>query len=327
MCILISMNTSYKNSELVHDKNHTSLLVLGGLLMLTAGVSFLPASRFGAQPVVHRYARLDLSAPGTLDQVAQDADNDGAVSWKEFIAGSLDIPATQAADQETTKGLASDPRTIAALNDPNNLTSSFSKNLYIASTVLQKNGVTDPANEQETINQLLKEEVSKLQPVTYTEGNVKVGTEDTATALKVYGNAVAKILDGFITEQSIVNDLTGLASFTESGDEADLAPLFISKTRVATALEKLLALRVPKSAVSAHVKVLNNIGTFSNTLNDLSRAYDDPVRATVALKRYPDDAVLALRTFPELSAFFKEKGLAFSAKEAGYVFIVGYTAK
>lgn len=310
-----------------HEKPFGPILAIGGLTLLTIGISFLPASWFGINPVVRKYEPLNLTSLGTIEQVAQDNDNDGTISWKEFIAGSLDISPAQVNDSEITKSIASDPRAIASLNDPNNLTSSFSKNLYVASTLLQKNGITDPTREQETMNQLLAGEAAKIQQSSFTDNDVKKGTSDTSAALKVYGNAVATILGGIISEESIEGDLTALAAFTESKDEADLAPVFKSKARVSSAMEKLLTLQVPPSAVSVHVKALNNIGAFSGTLSDFSRAYDDPLRATLAINHYPDDAVQALRTFPEFAAFFKEKRVTFSAKEAGYVFVVGYTGK
>lgn len=320
------MNTSQGGKVVGDEKNYSSFLVLGTLLVLTIGVSLLPASWFGVRSVTQRYKPLDLSIPNAIDQVAQDTNRDGTVSWKEFVAGSLDIPASEVG-QDTAKDLQADPRSIAALNDPNNLTSSFSKNLYIASTVLQQNGVTDQKSEQETINQLVKEEATKVQPTTYTIANIKIGKDDSKAAVKAYGNAVASILNGFITEQSIVDDITALGNFTNSNDEADLASIFKSKSRVSLTLQKLLDLSVPPSAVVVHVQALNNIGTFSQTLNNLSKAFDDPMRATLAIKRYPDDAVTALHTFPQLAAFFKEKGVTFSEKDTGYVFVVGYTGK
>ncbi|MEZ0208622.1 MAG: hypothetical protein ACAH17_00390, partial [Candidatus Paceibacterota bacterium] len=218
-----------------------------------------------------------------------------------------------------------DPREIASLNDPNNLTSSFSKNLYIASTALVQNGIDDPQSEQETINQLLKKEAEKVQPTTYTSQDVKLGTSDSSSSLKLYGNAVALILNGLITEQTITEDLMSVGKYTSTGNESDLAVLIRSSANLSEALQKLRLLSVPPSAVSIHIQILNTLGTFANTVTGLSHAYEDPVRATLAFNRYPNDAVAVLQSFPRLSAFFASKNITYTSKEAGYIYVVGYT--
>jgi hypothetical protein len=310
------------------DKRGTeSLLILFGMILLMIVVSFVPASWFGIHPVAHTYAPLNLSSLGAIQEAGEDLDSDGIISWKEFVAGSLDITPEESTAFASTSTFSYDPREIASLNDPNNLTSSFSKNLYIASTALVQNGVTDPQSEQETINQLIKKEAEKIQPTTYTVSDVKSGSSDQAAALKTYGNAVAQILKSLITEQSVTDDLTSIGVFSDTRNETDLAPLIRNSAKTSEALQKLRNVSVPPSAVTLHVSILNSVGTFTNTLSDLSRAYDDPVRATLAVNHYSEDVVQVLQSFPKLAAFFKERNIAFSAKEAGYVYIVGYTGK
>jgi hypothetical protein len=320
-CILEDMN-ALPSPE--NKKGTESLLILFGMILITALVSFAPASWFGVRPANHAYAPLNLDSLDAVQTAGEDSNGDGSISWKEFVAGSLNLSPDSLSSTTT---FSYDPREVASLNDPNNLTSSFSKNLYIASTALEQNGVTDSTSEQETINQLIKKEAEKVQPTTYTSADVKVGTSDSSASLKTYGNAVASILNGFITQQSIIDDIQSIGSFSDTKSEADLAALIRDSAKVSEALQKLRAVSVPPSAVATHVQALNNIGTFSNTLGDMSRAYDDPVRATLAFNRYSEDAVKALQTFPFLASFFKTKNITFGAKDSGYVYIVGYTGK
>jgi hypothetical protein len=309
------------------NRKSEAVLLLVGVLLLTVGTSFLPASWFGIRQQVHTLPPLNLGSLNAIEASSQDTNNDGTISWKEYIAGSLNVPTDALNTVSSSATFSYDTRDMAALNDPNNLTSSFSKNLYIASTALEQNGVTDPQAEQDTVTQLIKTEAAKIKPTTYTASSVKIATSDTVSSLKIYGDAVATIMKGLVTVQSITDDMTSVASFTNSKDEADLVPVVKSTQRVQAALEKLLALPVPQSAVMIHVEILNRVGAYANVLNDLSRAYDDPIRATLAVGKYQDAAVQTLQIFPKLSQFFKEKSVTFSGKDAGYVYIVGYTGK
>lgn len=304
------------------EKIQTPLLLIGALVFLTLGVSLLPSSWFGIQKQVTRYQPLNLGTLATTGTTAVDTDQDGVVSWREYIAQSLNI-----SPEEATSSIELDPRDIAALNDKNNLTTSFTKNLYIASVALNQNGIDDPTTNQDTINQLIAKEAEKIKPVSYSLSSIRAGKDDSTSSLKTYGNSVASILNGMITEQSIAADLTAVGTYTTSLSEGDLMPVVLSEKKVSTALDKLLAVQAPPSLAQAHVQLVNAVGTYANTLHDLSVAFDDPVRATLALNHYPEDAAAIIHVFPLLAQFYKEKGITFSGKDAGYVYVVGYTGK
>ncbi len=301
------------------EKIQAPLLVIGILFVLTIGTSFLPASWFGIENKVTKYQPLNLGSLASIANEENDTDRDGIISWKEFVSQSLAIAPETAAEP-----LESDPRAIAALNDPNNLTSSFSKNLYIASAALTQNGIADEEKKQEAVTQLLAQEAARITPTTYTSASVRTGS-DTSAALKQYGNTMAGILRGLITEKTITDDLTSITIFVQSENEGDLLPLVKNTKRVGDALDKLLAVTVPPSAVVLHVDVLNRIGTFAATLENLANANDDPVRATLTIEKYGPNATEALRATPLLANFFKTKNSVFSAQEAGYLFTSGYT--
>lgn len=305
--------------EHLPHRERQPLLIVGFLLLLMLGVSLLPASWLGVKKQVVQLPPIDLSNIGSNPE--HDLDSDGTLSWKEFISSSLNL------SEETVVDIKPDPRAIAALNDPNNLSSSFTKNLYIASVALKDQGITDPSVEEATMIQLLSKEAEKLQPVVYTEASLKIGSDSSKAALKVYGNAVASALKGMITEESIVQDLTGLTNFVQSENEGDLLPLVKNRERAKSALSKLLAITVPPVAVNIHIDVLNRVGGYVETIDNLSRAFDDPIRATLALDIYLERSIEALRFVPLLSAFFSERNVVFSSQENGYVFTAGYTTQ
>lgn len=294
--------------------HNESILLVVGLVALLALSSFIPASWLGGEKKV-QYPLLSFED----SLMGNDTDGNGVTTWQEFISESLGTP-------ETTVPVETDPRTLASLNDPNNLTSSFTKNLYITSVALKENGIDDQAASQETINQLLAKEAQKLSTISYTRADIHIAKDDSVQALKTYGNSVGALLKDFITQKSISDDLTSLGNFTQSQNETDLVPLVQNAQHIQVIVNKLVALQVPPQAVDAHVEILNRIGQYSQVLTNLSLAYDDPVRATFVLDQYPGSAVAALQSIPYLGKFFNDKAVLFSSKEGGYLFTVGYTA-
>lgn len=304
-----------------HEKPFGPILAIGALVLLTLIASIVPASWFGIRPLKHTYGKIDLSDI-SLSEITEDADKDGSISWKEVITENLSP--SEIAEAESKKP---DPVAIAALNDPNNLTSSFSKNLYTVSTYLSKNQLNDPAAEQEVLNQLIAEEAAKIIPTMYTNKDVRVAKTEDKISVRAYGNSVASILEDMITEARIVEDFSSVASFVDTKDESDLVPLVKDYERVDAKLKKLLALSVPLSAASFHVIALNRVATYRDLLYNLSKAESDPIRATLFIQKYPETVISTLLVFKDVSPYFNLKNIVFTSKEPGYPFTVGYTLK
>jgi hypothetical protein len=291
-----------------------SLLALGMLLLLTLGVSFLPASWLGAKKESAQYPPLNLGALATFDSGASDANGDGITTWKEYITNSLNLP------ENATTSVETDARSIAQLNDTNNLTSSFTKNLYIASVALKENNITDPAVTQGALDQLVQKEYQKLNEPQYTKSSLKISTDNSPAALKAYGNSLGSILAGLITKDSISSQILSINSFVQSENEGDLLPIVSAALKSETAISKLLELSVPSTAIDVHLHMLNNFSSYATTLDNISKAYDDPLRATFAIHSYIDITLGALKTIGDMDAFLDNKNIVFASKDPGYLF-------
>jgi hypothetical protein len=220
-----------------------------------------------------------------------------------------------------------DPQVVANLNDPNNLTASFSKNLYTASAYLSKNQVNDPAAQQDVVNQLIAQEASKITTKQYSLSDINVTKTENKEAIKSYGNSVVSILGDMITEKKIQEDAESIARFTNTKDENDLLPLQKDFQAVDAKLTKLLALPIPPSAATYHILALNRVAAYRDTLYNLSVAANDPMRAMLFIQKYPEITLATLRTFSILTPYFDIQNITFSSREPGYVFTVGYTLK
>jgi len=297
------------------------LLFLGGLVLLTIATAFIPAKWFGIEPKAVTRARLDFSSISPSD-VANDTNNDNAISWKELIESTLGPT-----ERSEFEGKEADPKVIAELNDPNNLTASFSKNLYVASTYLSQDPNVTEETKQDVISQLIQQEAAKITPTTYGFKDLNIASAESKASIKLYGNTLAGLLENLITEQSIIDGAGAIEAFLSSQNEKDLTPLEKERSKVDATLKKLLALSAPISASTYHALAVNRVATYRDTLDNLSQAGDDPIRATLFIDKYPEVLVSTLRIHNELSTYFDTQNITFLGTEPGYVFTVGYTLK
>ena len=304
-----------------NEKISGPLLGLGVFILLTMGSLLLPASWFGIESAKKTYSRVDLSDLN-LGDVANDRDADGSISWKELVTDSLSPE--EIARLENQKP---DAKVIADLNDQNNLTASFSKNLYAASAYLAKNQLNDPLAEQETLNQLMFLEAQKMLPRTYQLNDLNIATSEDKDSIRKYGNSIASILPNIISEESLSGDVTSIQTYVETQDAKALEYIQGDAERVTLRLKELENLPVPLSAATSHVLLLDRVSLYRDIIHNLSRAEEDPIRSALSIKKHPEAMANVLRMYSQFSTYFDGRGIVFNSQEPGYVFTVGYTFK
>lgn len=302
-------------------KFSTPLFGLGLIVVLTFLAGIVPASWFGIQPAQKNYARIDLSSVAVED-IARDRDKNGEITWKEIVTESI-----APSELDTMGKKEADPKVIARLNDPDNLTSSFSKNLYLASTYLSKNGVSDAQAQQEVMDQLIAQEASKISVKTYTLEDLTLAKSESKASVKAYGNSVASILGNLITETTIMDTIGSIQAYLETKDPEALPPLEKERSVVETKLKKMLELPIPPSSQLYHILAVNKLSAYLSMLSALSGIQEDPLKASLFVDNYPYVMLSVLQTYTNLGNYFNVQNVIFSSKDPGYVFTVGYTLK
>lgn len=307
----------------MEEKNTTrnSLLVLGSLLLVVGLSAIIPARWLGVKPAPREYTPVDFSQMKTAQDFTKDTNHDGKLTWKELVINNTDGTSTL----QDIKEAKPDPEITKALNDPNNLTVSFSKNLYITSAYLKNNNITDAVSQQKAMTGITSEEVAKTSSKKYIYGDIKIATTENKESIRMYGNEIAKILNNIITKKNITEDFPGVKSFLDTGDDKKLVPIEKDAVRIDGMVKRLLALSVPQSATIYHLLVLNQVVVYRDTLSNLSKASTDPVRAAIVVQKYPESLLSTLLLYKKLSSYFTIKNIVFSPQEPGYVFMVGYT--
>jgi hypothetical protein len=261
--------------------------------------------------------RIDFSGSNAIPSKITDTNSDGQISWGEAVSASL-IDSTGTLD--VIKDNPVDQKVIAQLNDPNNLTSSFSKNLFLATTQLRERGATDEATKQKTVAYLMEQEAAKIVKNRYALKDLRIETSETKVTIKLYGNTIAPLVKDVLTKEAIEGDLTSLAKYTQSLKESDLSPIVKNKVRVDALLQKMLLVKVPPSAASYHLLAVNRIAFYKETLESFSKMSEDPVRATLMFNSYQDTLLLLARIPSRFSLYFNSQNVVFGAGEAGYIF-------
>ena len=291
-----------------------ALAVLGSLLVLVLFTLIIPASWLGGKPANKHYTRLDLSYTGISEEI-KDPD-----TWKGLVTSNL--KPEQVKKLETQKP---DPEVIKLLNDPNNLTASFSKNLYVTSSYMARGKGTTPEEQQQVLDDLMKQEALKIVPTVYEFKDIKVTAKEDKGSVRKYGNDIASILKNVVTEKTIKDNFGGIASYTKSKDSADLVAVTKDYQRIDIILKKLADLPVPPSSTLYHLQAINQLATYRDVLFNLSKVDTDPIRATIVVEKYQESMMGALYIYSNLAQYFNLQNIVFTGKEPGYVFTVGYT--
>ena len=298
-------------------------ILLGVLFFILIGSAFMPARWFGVTQSPLRTSRppVDFTQLQNDSPFIKDINKDGEISWAEVVRSTAQ-GSSSIIELQNEKP---DPIIIARLNDPDNLTASFSKNLYLASTQITNSGGVDEQTQKQVLDQLVSDEKKKIVFKKYAYADIKVANSDSQESIKTYGNIMATTLKNLITRKKIENDFSGLTRFTQSGDEKDLDSLVKDASNVNTILKKLLTLSVPPSAIAHHLLVVNQVSVYQETLLNLSKISSDPIRTSYVLNSYPDTIISTLLIYKKLTEYFNFKNVTFSGKEPGYVFVIGYT--
>lgn len=297
------------------------LLLLSGVLTVLILTAFIPAKWVGVKPPKSTYTPIDFTKFGNIKNIATDNNNNGEIEWGELISStdaSLNI-------QETAQDQKPDPEVIKQLNDPNNLTASFSKNLYIASAEMVKGGVQDANTQQSVLNQVIADEAVKITSKKYSYSEIRVAQSETKDTEKAYGNAMAKILNALISKQKISDNYSALEFYLQTNNPEYLKTISDDIADINPQIDKLLLLSVPPSASFYHLLVLNKVTEYRDMLHNLSVADADPMRTTLAFKTFPSTVVATLELYKTLGTYFNLKNVIFTQQESGYVFTVGYT--
>ena len=310
------------NTHPVPMTTKKALLIVGSLVFLVGLSAVVPAKWFGVTQTKSKRPILNLRNSEELTMLSKDSDRNNNPDWKDLLIQTTST---------TTEALAQKQKITQEdrerLADPNNLTASFSKNLYTVSAYAKKNGKLSKANQKAVMKDLIASETSKIVVKTYEVADITTTKTDTAATEREYGNTLGKLFKKAVGYKLYDIDLNILKAYATNKDPAPLASLVVKKNNAKTILDLLLKTQVPRSAVPYHLLIINRLSQYITVLDGVSQADTDPLRATVSFNSYLPTVKSLSSSLDQIKLYFNLQGIVFTSTEAGYVLTSGYTTK
>lgn len=303
--------------ETEQKKVHEAFLILFFIVFIVGASLFIPASWFGIK--TKEYKALNLQKPVITDLNA-DADNNNIPDWKDLALSTLST--------STKKDIGSQKIDVAIkqqLNDPNNITASFSKNMYITSSYIQKNGTVTEEEKKKIVAEVMKKEAAKIEVKVYAIKDIRIATKDDSTAKKKYGNELGALIDKATRYEIGGGDAEVLKKYLEKKDASLLIYFSTKKENLEHLLAQMLLVEVPYSATPYHLLALNRISEYKTILESLEKTDSDPVRSTISFNTYYPVIKGLFFALTNMRDYFNVENIIFKESDAGYVFTSGYT--
>lgn len=247
----------------------------------------------------------------------KDSDADGLTDWQESLYGTDPLNPTSfradLLDGEAARQELLTPKTIVPTQDlttdlpgvdpaPSSLTEEFSR-AFLGQYLLTRG--TEPPTQEEMatfVSDAVAELVqTSLASPRYSAADVRIATGDDATAFRTYMKEAQAVSDKFepLLED---RDVALIRSAIEKSDTEALKKLAgISKTYSDFA-ETFMEIRVPKSAVEAHVAIANAAWYLSAATGNVAGYTSDPIRTLLGIGEYRESIRLTLEAFASMHA-------------------------
>lgn len=203
------------------------------------------------------------------------------------------------------------------LNNPNNITAQYAKNVYAANAIISQNTEVTPTQKTEIAKSILEQEALKASAKAYVFKDLKT-KPTTLTEVKKYGNIVGAVLILSLQDVIQYDDLAMIKEYGSSKNINVLKP-YNEKIDALTILrDSLLAIEVPTTAILYHLNLLNAVEMYRQTLINLRGVEDDPLRASLGMSDYSTIYQNFFVSVDGFKEYFNLEGVSFSKKEPGY---------
>jgi hypothetical protein len=295
-----------------------ALAVLGSVVFLIILLFVIPAESVGIKKSNQK--KLVLKTSEELAVLRGDTDSNGTADWKDMLMNNMS-PALKDASEKTVVTEV-DKKT---LQDPNNITATFAKNVYTSSVYASQKGNVTEEQQKELADKIAQEASSKIVFTTYTIDDLKlIKTEDKAS-IKKYGNDLGKIYTKADSNNITRDDIAIIKAYNVNKDASVLEAFVVKKNVLETAITSLLAVPVPNSASTYHLRLINKLSDYKTIIDGLAQADTDPMRALIAFNEYLPTVKSLSSSFSGIQRYMTGEGITFTSSEAGFILLDGYS--
>lgn len=297
-----------------------ALTVVGLLIFLVALGFVIPAPK--GNDLSSKERALILKDPDEFAILREDSNRNNNPDWQDMLLIGMSTTTREAASKITVT-----EEDKVRLADPNNLTASFSKNLYTTSEYAKKNGGLSGAQQTEIIKKLIAEEEQKINYKVFTIEDTLVAGSDNDISRKSYGNALGTIFIKARQYKIGSNDTSIMEAYLVNKDPNILATLKIKKNNIALIIEELRTVPVPRSALPYHLLLINALSQYKTTIENLSTTGSDPLRSSIVFRDYATTMTSLQSALQAMQLYFTLGNISFNQNEPGYLITSVYTSK
>ena len=183
-------------------------------------------------------------------------------------------------------------------------------------TEAQGGGSLTDDQENQIIQSTLLNDVPSLQAKVYSRSDLIVNNDESAIAIKNYGNALGTVFsaNGIPIQD---NELAIMDEALSGNNSSDLKNIDLAITAYSKMITGLLAIPVPESAVSVQLDVMNGLSEAIASDQELKTLFTDPALSMIGIQHYEQSSGDVVSAFTNLNQYFKGNGVVFSQSDPG----------
>ncbi len=219
-----------------------------------------------------------------------DADNDGVPDWQEEL-----LPATASSTATSSPETSDDP--------VSNFSGAVMQSLVSGYLSLKEHDQYTPERGELLAERLAAEMKAPVIFVPHTESALTLVADTGETQLLRYRADMRAALAPMV-DLSAEPEFSLYARYITTNDRSWLEKLLETAMRYRTAEGAALEVEVPMSAKEVHLRAINALGKYTETLERLVRFADDPIASLALLRTYNEDEREFLLAFDALAKFY-----------------------
>lgn len=274
--------------------------------------------------------------------IDRDEDKDGLKDWEEVLWKTN--PKEKDSDYDGTN----DPDEIAAKRDParagpddalanpfprasdtpadtENLTVTERLGREFFATYLAARQSGEPVTSEsmrESIETLVGTAASTETAPTYSSADLTISTQKGTAAVKAYGNNMGDIVIRYSPKdiKEMENELALFSRAIQTQKYAELEKLDVTVEGYTRIIRDALALPIPQEVSPLHLRLINAMSAYKETVAGLRNAERDPVLGLVAMGNYKKHFLGLYNAILDTGKYFDAQGVRFGGKEGGAIF-------
>lgn len=209
------------------------------------------------------------------------------------------------------------------LNNPNNITAQYAKNVYAATAILEQESGTLTEEQRAAIAKaIFEQEALKASAKIYSLSDIKT-IPSSKESVKKYGNTLGGMVTLAIVEGDKYPDIDLFQEYGLTRKKETLVLIDKKISIVEDLRDNMLLISVPTTATVYHLSALNAVEAYLQTLKNMRAIDTDALRASIGAHDYLTVYQTAFSMINAFSEYFDMENIVFQPSENGYLFTKG----